>query len=76
MNPFFTSWKHQKTVKIFCFHGVEKGCIGNKWVNADPKQVITEQDKKGNMWNHFSKDDSLKLNGSYLVCSGVVVLPK
>ena len=24
---------HQKLAKIFCFQGVEKGCIGKKWVN-------------------------------------------
>ena len=32
INPFSTTWKHQKTVKIFWyFQGVEKGCTGNKW---------------------------------------------
>ena len=33
MHPFSTSWKKSENHKIFwCFKGVEKGCIGNKWV--------------------------------------------
>ena len=31
-NPFSTPWKQNCRV-FWCFHGVEKGCIGNKWVN-------------------------------------------
>ena len=33
MHPFSTPWKHKKTVKVSCFQGVEKGCIGNESVN-------------------------------------------
>ena len=40
IKPFFPNaaflypWKHQKTVRFFwCFQWVEKGSIGNKWVN-------------------------------------------
>ena len=33
MHPFSAPSKHQKTV-FCCFQGVEKGCIGNKWVNV------------------------------------------
>ena len=32
MHPFFTHWKHQKTVRFSV--RVEKGCIGNKWVKS------------------------------------------
>ena len=83
MHPFSTPWKYQKIVRFSdFFQGVQKGCTGNKWVNTDSKQVIAELNKKGNsMRKHFSGDASLhnlnlKLNGPYLVCSGVVVLPK
>ena len=31
--PFFAPLKHQK-ILFLCFQGVEKRCIGNKWVNA------------------------------------------
>ena len=34
IHPFSTSWK-QNTEVFWCFHGVEKGCIGNKWVNEE-----------------------------------------
>ena len=37
MHPFSTPWKHQKTLRFYCFQGVEKGCIGNEWV----KQATT-----------------------------------
>ena len=33
MHPFSTFWKYKKTTVFWCFEGVEKGCIGNKWVN-------------------------------------------
>ena len=34
IHPFSTPWKHQKTVRFSdIFKGVQKGCIGNKWVN-------------------------------------------
>ena len=33
MHPFSTPWKDEKTVRFSdVFGGVEKGCIGNKWV--------------------------------------------
>ena len=35
MNPFSTSLKHQKT-----HQGVEKGCIGNKWVKETSQEVV------------------------------------
>ena len=31
MHPFSTPWKHATV--FWCFQGVEKGCIENKWVN-------------------------------------------
>ena len=31
MHPFSTPWKHWKV--FWCFQGVEKRCIRNKWVN-------------------------------------------
>ena len=32
-HPFSIPWKHE-TVRVFWyFQGLEKGCIGNKWVN-------------------------------------------
>ena len=35
MHPFPTPWKHQETLRFSdFFQGVEKGCIGNKWVNS------------------------------------------
>ena len=33
VHPFSTSRKHQKTLQLSCFQGVEKGCTGNEWVN-------------------------------------------
>ena len=33
MHPFSTRWKQNLPV-FRCFQGVEKGCIGNKWVNG------------------------------------------
>ena len=34
--PFFYFLKTSEYCKVFwCFHGVEKGCIGNKWVNEE-----------------------------------------
>ena len=33
--PFSNPWKHHKTVKVFwCFQGLQKVCIRNKWVNT------------------------------------------
>ena len=33
MNPFYTPGKHRKAAKFSdVFRGLEKGCIGNKWV--------------------------------------------
>ena len=37
-SPFFCPLKTSKNVTVFwCFQGVEKGCIGNKWVNLQCK---------------------------------------
>ena len=30
--PFPYDLKISENLKVFCFQGVEKGCIGNKWV--------------------------------------------
>ena len=38
-SDFYTPWKRQKTFG-WCFQGVEKECIGNKWVNGT-KQTTT-----------------------------------
>ena len=33
--PFLCPWKHQKSLRFSdVFQGLEKGCIGNKWVKA------------------------------------------
>ena len=32
MDPFSNPLKTSENRKIFCFQGVEKGCIGNEWV--------------------------------------------
>ena len=39
MHPSSTPWKHQKTDVFLMFleGGVEKGCIGKKWVNQGLK---------------------------------------
>ena len=47
MHPFSTSWKHQKTVR--CFQEVEKGCIGNKWVNIQQNDPINYWDDSTNI---------------------------
>ena len=39
MYPLSTTRKHQKTPVLQYFHGVEKGCIGNKWIK-NSEQVI------------------------------------
>ena len=49
IHPFSTSWKHQKTVR--CFQEVEKGCIGNKWVNIQQNDPI-------NYWNDSTNIES------------------
>ena len=47
-NPFFPSatfpyaLKTSENRKVFCFKGVEKGCIGNKWVNRFWTAVINQ----------------------------------
>ena len=33
MHLFSTLWKHQNLTVFWCFQGVEKGRIGNEWVN-------------------------------------------
>ena len=41
VNPFVPNahflypLKTSENCKIFCFHEVEKGCIGNEWVKTD-----------------------------------------
>ena len=36
MHPISAPWKYQKTVMFFyVFQGVEKGYIGNEWVNTE-----------------------------------------
>ena len=38
VHPFSTPWKHQNTLRFSdVFRGVEKGCIGDKWVNLFKK---------------------------------------
>ena len=38
VHPFSTPWKHQNTSRFSdVFRGVEKGCIGDKWVNLFKK---------------------------------------
>ena len=32
--PLLYPLKTSENRKVFCFQGVEKGCIGNKWVNG------------------------------------------
>ena len=33
-SPFHYTLKTSENRKVFCFQGVEKGCIGNKWVKS------------------------------------------
>ena len=41
-NPFFSNAPFLYPLKTSCFLGVEKGCIGNKWVKmADMKNVLS-----------------------------------
>ena len=41
MHPFSTPWKHQKNLTVFwCYQGVQKGCIRNKWVNLQVCLVV------------------------------------
>ena len=41
MRHFLTPWKHQKPLRFSdVFRGVEKGCIGKKWVNSLYKSSI------------------------------------
>ena len=48
MYPFSTPWKHQKTVRFSdFFNGVEKGCIGNKWVNSLVVEKVKNQTHLG-----------------------------
>ena len=40
MHHFSTLWKHPKNLTVFwCFQGVEKGCTGNEWVNANSSEL-------------------------------------
>ena len=32
--PFLYPLKTSENLKVSCFHGVEKGCSGDKWVNC------------------------------------------
>ena len=39
MQPFSTPWKYQKTIRCSdVLRGVEKGCIGNEWV--EEKNIV------------------------------------
>ena len=45
-NPFIPNTiflyllKTSENLKVFCFQGVEKGCIGNKWVKSLQKNQL------------------------------------
>ena len=60
MNPFCTLWKHQKTV---LFSGLEKGCIGNEWVNVD---LILLADFMSDFIRVIFHKQALHLNPHYL----------
>ena len=34
MQPFSNPWKQKNSTVFWCFQGVEKKCIGNKWVSS------------------------------------------
>ena len=42
MHPFSTPLKTSENRKVFCFQGVEKGCIGNEWVKGFFWQCLLE----------------------------------
>ena len=57
--------KHQRTVKVFwCFQGVEKGYIGNKWVNIGLKLDTLHKKIKFPVKGFFSKRE-------WIYCSSV-----
>ena len=35
--PFIYPLKTSENRKVLCFQEVEKGCIGNEWINKEPK---------------------------------------
>ena len=66
MHPFSCTWKHRKTLKFSdVFRGLEKGCIGSKWVNEKTK--FTKKDLPvGNLfplflryWERFIETETL-----------------
>ena len=40
---------------LWCFQGVEKGCIRNKWVNGLKRKVVTKNNKNKNKKNKTNK---------------------
>ena len=37
--PFLYPLKTSENLTVFCFQGVQKGCIGNEWVNKAKKRL-------------------------------------
>ena len=47
MHPFYNPLKSSKNFAVFwCFQGVEKGCIGKKWVNRTEFTTNSESNQK------------------------------
>ena len=55
MHPFSTTWKHQKTLRV------EKGCIGNKWVDCSEKVQISSN------WHCVKSVRIMSYSGPYSV---------
>ena len=70
MHLFSTPWKHQKTVKVFwCFQGVEKGYIENKWV----KEKIIQEELS--FWYVASYDYKCKYSSKKIIWHVTILLP-
>ena len=46
--PFLYTLKKLENRKVFCFQGLEKGCIGNGWINIRQKSNIRYKIKTTN----------------------------
>ena len=64
--PFLYPLKILENLKFSdVFRGVEKGCIGNKWVNG-PEVLSSASDKAKMSVKNFSKDSDLTGSGIFL----------
>ena len=62
--PFLYPLKISWNRKVFwCFQGVEKGCIGNEWVNTAQKMKFSS---KLRIWSHLLKKSLMK---NFIFCA-------